>query len=164
LERGGKPPAEWTDEERFLYARACNDYAWFCLRDNNLQNAFEYFNKSVGQFEALQKQSVLAIAICDCVTMASMRRDRAKVVDISTATLPAITDMSGPNSRLCMRSEFKVAHAYFTMGDVEESLELHEAILEKRCLLYGHHDAATLISMYCFAACWHNMKHFELAV
>ncbi|KAK0628901.1 pfs domain-containing protein [Bombardia bombarda] len=160
-ERGGADPDDWTDEQRFLFARAQDDFGWHYMETNEIGKAKECFESSIEQFRVLGQEPTLTLAICDRIMPLSVQQEKERTREDAAKVLPKIISMCGENSQLSLAMMALVARAYFTIGDLDDSLRMHSDVMDRRMKVFGEADPVTLGSRYCLAVCLQHKEEFE---
>ncbi|KAJ8131313.1 hypothetical protein O1611_g2311 [Lasiodiplodia mahajangana] len=150
-ERQGAPFEQWTEEQRFLFARAQDDYGWFLVQTNQIDEAIRCFDRSVGHFQASGENLLMQLSACNRVVPLAVRQEKERVRAESAAALAAIVSSCGADSPTTVAFKFTVACAFFTIGDNSNALPLFEESFKARSAYFGAAHHLALGCQYCLA-------------
>lgn len=160
-EVGGVSPAQGTEEQAFLFARAHHDYGWHLLQANRIPDAEKWFKKSITYFSSVNKQPVLALAICDRLLVLGIQHRKQQVRNEAVSSLAIIVKEYGEDHPLALFMKFTAASALFTIGDLDDAFAMFQDIFKRRQVVLGFTHHHTLGTQYCIAVCLQHKQDLE---
>ncbi len=159
-QKAGIPRDRWTQLDFVNFGRAHNDMAICLSQLNKVEEASPRFDSALDFYKLAGNEETLTsrfghiysfqlwpLAVAQKVTEARKLADRS---------LTLIAKAVGVDTPLHLQTKFIVAMTLFTTGFVDEALQLHKEVLEKRLTRQGGGHHLTLGSQYSLAVCYHD--------
>ncbi|KAL1868436.1 hypothetical protein VTK73DRAFT_3675 [Phialemonium thermophilum] len=157
----GIPPDEWTELQTVNFTRAHADLGWVLCEGNSVREAAPLFQLCVENYKRIKNESRLALVLANQLTVLSTSQKASETREQGRLALSKIESLVDQNSPLAILIKYQVCLAYFTIGDVQEALDLVEQVFQSRSMDLGRSDHLTLGSQYCLAVFLQNLGNLE---
>lgn len=161
------PRDQWTQLDFVNFGRASNDMGVSLTQLNKVEEATSWFDSALDYCKSVGSEDTLASRFGHIYSFQllplAFKKKSEEAHKLSQRARTLVAKAVGKDSPLELQTKFLTATTFFTLGDVDEALELHKDVFEKRllCQSNGHH--LTLGSQYSLAACYQNVNNIERA-
>ncbi|KAM0347638.1 hypothetical protein ACHAPU_004651 [Fusarium lateritium] len=153
----GIPREEWTELQTVNFARAHADLGCVLCEYNEVGEAAPLFQICVDIYTSIKNETRLALILSNQVLVFSTLQNASDTREKGRMAVTKIESILDPDNPLIFVIKYHVAQAYFTICDVEEALELTEAVFQHRSNRLGRSHHLTLASQYFLAVLYQNL-------
>lgn len=93
----------------------------------------------------------------------AIKQPKTELRTLAQKSVAPVTKAVGEDSPLALQTNFLVAMTFFTTSCIDEALNVHKEVFEKRLIRQGPSNHLTLVSQYNLTVCYQGVKDLEKA-
>ena len=163
----GIPGDQLTQLDNVNLARAHNDMGVSLCQLNRVDEAKPLFDQALEYYQRAGSEETLTSRFghiyCFRMLPLAVNRQTAELREMARRSMTLVAKAVGEDSPLGLQTKFFVGMTHFTLGYLDEALQLHREVLEKRLACLGIRHHLTLASQYNVAVAYQNTGNLDQA-
>ena len=167
LQLGGVPKDLLTQLDYVNLARAHNDMGVNLCQLNLVDEAKSWFDQALGYYQSAGSEETLTSRFghiyCFLMLPLAVNRRATELRQMASRSMTLVAKAVRIDSPLLLQTRFFVGMTYFTLGFLDEALQLHQEVFQNRLVRLGTGHHLTLASQYNLAVVYQDTGNLDQA-
>ncbi|KAM0267364.1 hypothetical protein ACHAPA_005906 [Fusarium lateritium] len=159
----GIPREDWTELQTVNFARAHADLGCVLCENDEFDEADSLFQICIGIYTQIKNENRLALILSNKVLTLSTSQKVADTREMGRQAVSKIEALLDPDNPLVALIKTHVSKAYFTIGDVQEAMDLTLPVFQHCSNRLGRSHHLTLSCQYFLAVLFQSLGNLEKA-